>query len=41
MLLFPPKSHMETVLPNVTVYGGRIFKETVKGKGNHKCGTLV
>ena len=37
----PQNSYVETLTPNVTVFGGRAFKKVIEVKRGHEGGTLI
>lgn len=37
----PPNSNVEVLIPNVTVFEDRAFKEVIKVKRDRKCGALI
>lgn len=37
--MFPSNSYIEALTQNVTAFGDRPFKEVIKLKGGHKCGS--
>lgn len=39
--MFSPNSYAATLMPNVTVFGDKVFKEIIKVKRNHKAGAKI
>lgn len=37
----PQNAYVEALIPNVTVFGHRAFKEAIKVKQAHKAGALI